>query len=303
MNATSGWIDPNPSDGKGPRVDRILITSGVGLTAVVLLTLVGVVMAKHHGLFGSGYTERPAVALVRSDVAGDDAFMPSVVVSPIEIGDGVASDSAAFTDQLPRSAARGVRLVSGTQRGLYGAAGNEGLCDVPTVANYLDAHPERATAWGKAVGGVTRQQIPYYLNTLTPVVLIADTWVTAAGFSEGAAVSEQAVLQAGTAVLIDGAGVPRVRCAAGNPLAPPDNVDLTALSVEGEPWPDFSADNVVAVAYSLGGATESVVTEFELRDVVTGEPVIRKAGGVIAIGPDPTGWTPDPVAMNIPAKG
>ncbi|GAP52775.1 serine/threonine protein kinase [Streptomyces azureus] len=52
-------------------------------------------------------------------------------------------------------------------------------------------------------------------------MLRADTGVTNHGFRAGRAAVLQAVLQAGTAVLVDDRGVPRVRCACGNPLRPP----------------------------------------------------------------------------------
>ncbi|PZT71125.1 hypothetical protein DN402_02310 [Streptomyces sp. SW4] len=49
-------------------------------------------------------------------------------------------------------------------------------------------------------------------------MLRADTRVTGHGLRGGRPVGGQAVLQAGTAVLVDDRGVPRVRCAGGNPL-------------------------------------------------------------------------------------
>lgn len=275
------------------------MVAGVALTLVVLLAFTGVVVAKHAGWFGGGGEPGPAVVLLPANVAGEDAFMPSVVVAPVEIGDTVTATMSSFTAQLPRAAARGARLVPGTQRELYGGTGEDVVCDVPGIANYLDVHPERSSAWAQAIG-IAPQKIPYYLNTLTPVALITDTWITASTFGDGRAASEQAVLQAGNAVLVDQAGVPRVHCATGNPLAPPANIDLAALTVQGKKWPMFNPQNVVAVAYSVTGGPQPVATEFVLRDVSSGEPITRKAGGGIAIGADPAGWAPDPVAMNVP---
>lgn len=295
---TSGWLDPNPPDTTGPRTDRVLTLAGVGLTALVLVVLVGVVLAKQGGLFGED-VNRPSVLLIAANATSDDSFMPSVVVSPIEIPDTVASDLATFTAQLPVSSARGARLVPGTQRGLYGSTGDTPVCDVPAVANYLDANPERSAPWAEEIG-IAPQKIPYYLNTLTPVALITDTWVTVAVFIDGRAVPTQAVMQAGSAVLIDQVGVPRVHCATGNPLTPPANVNLSALEISGKEWTDFSLQNIIAVAYSGGGSASPIVTEFDLRDVSSGEVIARPTGGTIAIGPDPTGWAPDPAAMNVP---
>ena len=65
--------------------------------------------------------------------------------------------------------------------------------------------------------------VPAFLRGLTPVVLRADTRVTNHGFRDGSATSFQSVLQAGTAVLVDDHGAPRVRCACGNPLKAPNN--------------------------------------------------------------------------------
>lgn len=297
----TGWVDPNPPDVTDQRADRVLVIAGIVLTVVVLLALVGVVVAKHAGVFGGGDRDRQPVVLIAANSTGDDRYMPSVVVAPIEIADTVAGDITSFTAQLPFSAGRGARLVSGTQAGLYGAFGPTAVCDVPAAANYLDAHPDRAVSWATAIG-FAAEKIPYYLNTLTPVALTADTWVTATILVDGGPERVQTVLQAGNAVLIDQAGVPRMHCATGDPLIPPANIDLRALDVRGKAWPDFAVENVVAVAYAAGAA-RPVVTEFILRDLSSGEVGPHPAGGTINLGADPAGWVPDPVAMNIPPKG
>lgn len=270
--------------------------AAVALTVVVLLALAGVVVAKRAGVFG-GEGDGPAVALVAANVGAEKGFIPSVLVAPVEISDSLAAEAAAFTAQIPQSSGRGVRLVPGTQPGLYAGAERSTLCDVPAAANHLDAYPERSAPWAHAVG-IDVPKIPYYLNTLTPVALIADTWVTASKLSDGATVPVQQVLQAGTAVLIDQAGVPRLHCATGDPLAPPADVNLTGLAPEGDRWPTFDTHEVVAVDYAVGD--QPLLAEFALRDLETGAQLIRPAGGTIKLGPDPSGWVPDPVAMNTP---
>lgn len=296
----TGWIDPNPPDTTDPGTGRKLLLAGIALSGVVLLALVGVVVAKHAGVFGGDTDDDgPAVVLAGANVIGTDPFMPSTVVAPIEITDTVAGDIASYTSQLPPSSTRGARLVPGAQPGLYGTVGEIPVCDVPGVANNLDAYPDRSAVWAQAIG-IALEKIPYYLNTLTPVALIADTWVTASSFTDGRAEPAQTVLQAGSAVLIDQAGVPRVQCATGNPLGPPANADLQTLSVLGEDWPDFNLRNVVAVAYA---ATEQpIADEFTLRDLSGGDTVVVSAGGRINLGADPAGWAPDPVAMNVPPR-
>lgn len=53
------------------------------------------------------------------------------------------------------------------------------------------------------------------------------------------------MLQAGTAVLVDAEGTPRVRCKCGNPLAPPEPVEGTP-KYTGTPWPDFNPQALAA---------------------------------------------------------
>lgn len=60
-----------------------------------------------------------------------------------------------------------------------------------------------------------------YIQGLKPVTLIQDTRVTNHTYESGAAVPFQAILQAGTAVLVNDKGVPVARCRCGNPLLEP----------------------------------------------------------------------------------
>src|SRR6202035_2393805 len=93
---------------------------------------------------------------------------------------------------------------------------------------------------------LTTAQIPDYVKELTPVILREDTRVTNHGFLNGGPTTLQSVLQAGTAVMVDAYGVPRVRCACGNPLSPPIPVP-EAPSYTGAAWPGFSPPMVVVI--------------------------------------------------------
>lgn len=99
---------------------------------------------------------------------------------------------------------------------IYGGSG-ENACDTAELVRFLEAHPEEAAAWA-AVHGITPQEVPAYVATLTPGWLVADTHVRNHGFVDGRAIPRFAVLEAGTAVLVDDQGIPRVRCMCGNPL-------------------------------------------------------------------------------------
>lgn len=290
----SGWADPNPPDPRNPRTTIILAVSGALLTALVVAALIGVV------LFTAGDDQDGTAgeaALIAANTPTVDAFTRSILVAPVTISDQTAARTAELLEQIPVRADRGVRVVSGRQPGLYGATGQMSPCDAVTLANDLDADPATGRIWGLALG-ITPQQIPHYLNTLTAVVLLSDTWVTTHTPADGVPDPKQAVLQAGSAVLIDPLGVPRVRCASGSPLAPPDNDTLAHYRLDGEQWPAFSLQTVVAVKYA---ATDNsgAAAEFTLTDVDTGRQIVQPAGGVIDLG-GASVPLPDPAVMNIP---
>ncbi|KUI25564.1 hypothetical protein AU196_22365 [Mycobacterium sp. IS-1742] len=288
------WADPDPPGTRDPRTTAILAVSGALLTALVVATLIGVV------LFSAGDdSDRTAgeAVLIAANTPTVDTFTRSILVAPVTISDQTAAQTVELLEQIPVRADRGVRVVSGRQPGLYGATGQTTPCDAVTLANDLDADPDTARVWGLALG-ITPQQIPHYLNTLTAVVLLSDTWVTTHTPAEDAPDPKQAVLQAGSAVLIDPLGVPRVRCASGAPLAPPDSGTLTHYRLDGEQWPAFSPQTVVAVKYA---ATDNsgAAREFTLTDAGTGQQIVQRAGGVIDLGGTSVPL-PDPVVMNIP---
>ncbi|MBW8821942.1 MAG: hypothetical protein JF598_27975, partial [Streptomyces sp.] len=80
------------------------------------------------------------------------------------------------------------------------------------------------------------------------------------------------VLQAGTAVLVDARGVPRVRCACGNPLTPPLAMRGRAV-VGGRPWPGYRPARVVVVAPS-----EQLITDITIIDLVDNAWIERLIG-------------------------
>jgi hypothetical protein len=103
--------------------------------------------------------------------------------------------------------------------------------------------------------GVRPDEIRSYVAGLTPVLLRADTRVTNHGYRDGVATPRQSVLQAGTAVLVDGFGVPRVRCSCGNPLTEPaplsSSLDAATSNgrvvLVGERWAGWDPTTVLVV--------------------------------------------------------
>lgn len=144
--------------------------------------------------------------------------------------------------------ANAVRAVDGAAPGLYGGTRNVSSCDVEKQVKALQADQAKNKVFA-SVAGVPPSGVPAFLRSLTPVQLRMDTRVTNHGYRDGAATSYQAVLQAGTAVLVDDRGVPRTRCACGNPLTPPIAQQTTPKRT-GDTWASYRPSNVVVVAPS-----------------------------------------------------
>ena len=284
----------------------ILTAAAVVLTLIVLATFAGIVIVKRDIVFRHQHPPEKLV-LAAANTPGDDPFITSIAIDSPPVSAAAAQQIATTNEQLPASQERGVRLVSGTHPGLYGDVGQQNPCDAAAITNALDNQSDRAQAWAQTQR-IQPDQIPLYMNTLTPVVMTADTWVTSHRYSGGGAVPFQAVLQAGSAVMVDPAGVARVQCASGNPLSPPASENITTLPQSGTSWPGYSPQNVVAIEYTNAPSsfTDPVPTspanQFSLIDLSSGNPLIRKAGGTIDI---PTAMAagsslPDPIAMNTP---
>jgi actin-like ATPase involved in cell morphogenesis len=160
---------------------------------------------------------------------------------------------------------------TGDEPGLYGGTRSESACDRDQLASFLDQQPEIAVAWAD-VHEIAPDEIPDYLALLTPTLLTRDTRVTNHLLVDGEAVPRQAVLQAGTAVLVDDAGVARVRCSSGSPLLPAEPVEGTT-TYRGDVWETFEPAETVVVA-----PAPEPLTEFVLFDIVAGDEFIRPAG-------------------------
>ena len=111
------------------------------------------------------------------------------------------------------------------------------------------------------------RELPHAACCCAPI-----TRVTNHGFDNGNATPVQSVLEAGTAVLVDHFGVPRVKCYCGNPLVEPEPVK-TDPSYRGPQWQGFQPSVVQVVTPAPQPVTVIVVV-----DVKTGEPFGRPVG-------------------------
>ncbi|WP_189700700.1 DUF6777 domain-containing protein, partial [Streptomyces chromofuscus] len=210
-----------------------------------------------------------------SDAEGGEVFLQAAnVTGPNPFNESTARDSSAppVTPTPTGSVAPNeVRGVNGGTPGLYGGTRNVAACDVEKQIRFLQEDGVKNRAFGSVVG-VEPSGVPAYLRSLTPVQLRLDTRVTNHGFRDGAATPYQAVLQAGTAVLVDDRGAPRVRCACGNPLTPPV-AQRTPPEPTGEAWPGYRSSAVVVVTESRRD-----VDAFVLYDTDRGEWISRPQG-------------------------
>ncbi|MEV6316136.1 DUF6777 domain-containing protein [Streptomyces sp. NPDC051776] len=219
-----------------------------------------------------------AVVLTRStgEPESEELFLQAASSQgPDPYSDSTAEDSSGIpptaTPSAPPSGAGGTRSIEGSEPGLYGGTRDSSSCDVEKQIDYLSSDRAKAKAFA-GVQNIDEGRIPSWLRGLTPVQLRADTRVTNHGYRNGEATSYQSVLQSGTAVLVDDRGVPRVRCACGNPLTPPSALKGTPKQ-RGNSWPGYNRSNVVAVA-----PAPRDIDWFVLYDPDTGGWFERRAG-------------------------
>ncbi|MFD3836982.1 DUF6777 domain-containing protein [Streptomyces sp. NPDC058642] len=235
-------------------------STGTFVTACALATALIVV-----GCVGSGdKSTHSSGELFLQPVAaqGPDPFTDSTQTSP-------ATPAPVTRTQQP--ARSGVRSISGGTPGLYGGTVGSGSCDVNRQIGHLTADPAKGRAFAQ-VEGISEDSIPSYLRSLTSVVLRADTQVTNHGYRDGRTTTYQSVLQSGTAVLVDTRGVPRVRCACGNPLTPARATSGGAVT-SGRPWSGYRHNQVVVVAPTI-----RVVTHITIIDIVDNTWIERRCG-------------------------
>ncbi|MET9359393.1 DUF6777 domain-containing protein [Streptomyces sp. NPDC006632] len=265
-----GPQEPDKGSGASPGRGRPWWRSAPRVAAiaavVVAAVVVTIVLTRPDGSSQAG----GEVLLQPAGRTGPDPFTESTAR-----GDSTPASPSA----LPSSSASAnvTRGVDGAAPGLYGGTRKVGSCDVEKQIGALRKDPARNKAFASVLD-IEPSGVPGYLRALTPVQLRFDTRVTNHGYRDGAPTSYQAVLQAGTAVLVDDRGVPRVRCACGNPLLPPVAQKGTPKRT-GQAWPGYTSSNVVVVAPAA-----QVVKEFVVYDPDSGGWFARHKGDTAGTG-------------------
>ncbi|WP_311736812.1 DUF6777 domain-containing protein [Streptomyces sp. TLI_185] len=206
---------------------------------------------------GKSAIHRIAVLLVFVlALSGCDRSSPLLVVKAVAAG---VPSLAPFFDEgigLGHDAAVRPQAVQGSLQqgdtpGLYGGTRKPTICDVKQLKAFLTdpRNHQKSQAWATALN-ITTDEIPGYLDRLTPVLLRHDTLVQNHDYKKGKAVPFNSLLEAGIAVLVDEQGLPAVKCSCGNPLRPFTG-DTNRISVKFEggnkKWRGFERSAVVAV--------------------------------------------------------
>lgn len=241
------------------------------VVAAIVIAIAVVAIPKNDGPTATTVASAPnpenpvskPVTRAPKDSAGSNPFSASVAKTPTgsTVPDATVPPAAIASSVLTTQ--------DGSTPGLYGGTRNVSSCDSKQLVDFLAANPDKGQAFADTES-ITPAQIPAYIASLTPVILRADTRVTNNGFANGRATPFQAVLEAGTAVLVDNFGVPRVRCFCGNPLLAPQYIQPV---YEGPTWQGFTPAAVVIVA-----PAPAPITNITIVDVNTGKPFDRPVG-------------------------
>jgi hypothetical protein len=159
------------------------------------------------------------------------------------ISDALAGQGIGFI--RPRSAV-GVPLLPGD--------GVE-ICDLDEMIEQFESDREIAEAFA-SVHGIAATSIGEYLRSLTAGYVLDTVDVISYGFSGGFAQPYDTTLVAGTAMLVDRDGLPRVRCRCANPLQPA-MTELDGQIIETNAFADRVVD--AEIAQDVPGLVESSI--------------------------------------------
>ncbi|UPK62211.1 hypothetical protein MYP14_15465 [Rhodococcus pyridinivorans] len=228
--------------------------------------------------------------------AQDDPWTPRLVPPQVPVAVPPPPPEVVEDGGDPVTATAGTPAVPGDRPALYGGSLDRPLCDREALVLHLEEDPDKAEAW-RGVLGVP--DIRGYTDTLTAVLLRADTRVTMHEYRDGAARPVQSLLERGTIVLVDELGVPRVRCVRGNPLSAPVLTGNDEL--EGPKWPGLNAERMFVVQPAA-----TPVRELEVVDITTGAMVPVPVGEALPktmapAAPETTEETrPETEALQVP---
>ncbi|MFD0366699.1 DUF6777 domain-containing protein [Streptomyces sp. NPDC127114] len=243
-----------------------------GPVACALAALASAVLLAGCSTGGPG---EPGAEQTAASPAREVLLQPAGSQGPAPFTPSTAQEGAPVQEDAPpvtgvTDPAPAGHALTGATPGLYGGTRAVASCNVEQQAGYLTADPAKARAFAESAG-IPETNLAGWLRGLTPVLLRADTRVTSHGYQDGRPTAFQSVLQAGTAVLVDPYGTPRVRCACGNPLRSPAAAENARHT--GEPWAGYRPDRVVVIT-----PTSTVVTSLVIASAADNTWLERRTG-------------------------
>ncbi|WP_052589201.1 serine/threonine-protein kinase [Luteipulveratus mongoliensis] len=252
-----------PTDGTTPRRRW----GALQWTAAVLAVLAVIGVGTTIGVRVLSDDAPESVVLLPADRTTGNPFTDTTVnqkpsdtlAQPYLRRDGTPSTSTPGGATPAASALGAPTSRAGDAAGGYGV-GQQPACDTAQLVKLITKDRTRAAIWAGLLD-TTVAKIPQTVARLTPVILRDDTLATNTDYRNGKADTYAAVLQAGTAVLVDDRGVPRVKCNCGNPLAEFAG-DEMPTAITGAPWPSYSG-KVVRVKPAAAPVKEFSVTQID----------------------------------------
>lgn len=248
----------------------------------LLVGAIATVAVLRGGGGGGGGGEALNVRLVPAADPGASPFTADVsTVSDADVGTVRAIGADLLSSATDGSGGLEVQeLAADADAPAYGTA-TEAVCDVYALVAALETDPAALAAWADLMGVEPDiESAATALGRLTPLLLAHDTAVTNRACDGGTARTFQAILQAGTAVLVDGSGTPRVKCSCGNPLLPP--AITGSVQIEGDPWEGFDERTVVAIDEL--GDSGGIVRAIEATTGEVGEVELSGGAGESDVG-------------------
>lgn len=278
------WVEPavSPAPVGPPPASSTPKPSSRKRTRVLIALFVVLVIAGSAALAGFWLLSsdaKPELALMAADEPGDNPFMQSAVTA--------AWDSTDALPALPESDRNGAAIVAlpitADAPGFYAGVEKVADCDREQISAFLASNAKTANVFAAALdsdgtlywaGGqrLSSSDLRSYVGELTPARLRFDTRATHHALVEGDSPGVQAVFEAGTAVLVDATGLPRVRCVSGSPITSPVAMSQ-APTVVGRPWAGYRPG-----ALAVASRSEVVMTSFTLADLRSGTAFERPAG-------------------------
>lgn len=259
-----------PADASGGSKRTVLLLAGaLAVVVVILIAVVAVSMGGEDDDAGSGEEGAAQEVFLEPVDHVQDPFTPPVGKGVATVASTTSTSTTAAETTTTLETRTAVSSELGGQPGLYGGTRDQKTCDKEKLVSYLEDNPEKGKAWADTLG-IDQDDIRTYVDGLTPVLLRTDTRVTNHGYRNGKATSIQAVLQAGTAVLVDDYGRPVTKCACGNPLTSPV---ASAATYTGTRWEGFDPQQITVVIENT-----VIINTFVLIDNETGDEFTRPAG-------------------------